>query len=127
MSVTDGQKSYENFEQDSLRSVKNGRTADSLENQKTALLKTVGSERSLHSGVSGNCFEVCLQSFLCSQTRVYRISWDQENSVTYLKSDFHLSNVMRRCYFRERTSKSSDLCKYSTKTSDLRVEKINHL
>ena len=63
MSVTDGQKSYENFEQDSLRSVKNGRTADSLENQKTALLKTVGSERSLHSGVSGNCFEVCLQSF----------------------------------------------------------------
>ena len=78
MSVTDGQKSYENFEQDSLRSLKNGRAADSLENQKSAILKTVGSERSLHSGVSGNCCEVCLLSCLYSQTRVDRISWGQK-------------------------------------------------
>ena len=54
MSITDGHKSYESFDYpDGWRSVKNGRASDSLENQKSKLLKAVGSDRSLHSGVSG--------------------------------------------------------------------------
>ena len=51
LSSTDYPKSYENSDyQDFLRPTKNG----SLENQKSKLFKTVGSDKSLYSEVSGN-------------------------------------------------------------------------
>ena len=57
ISVADGHKSFENIDhQDSLRFIKSGSAADNLDNLKSRSFKKVGSDKSLHSGVSGKYF-----------------------------------------------------------------------
>ena len=61
MSLADGQKSFENLEQqDGISFIKNGSAHNNVELQKARPFMKVGSEKSLQSGISGWRILLCL-------------------------------------------------------------------